>query len=532
MKNVYGYIRVSTHKQKKGVSMEEQKRAITRYAEQRNLYIVQWFEEYITAGKTGRPKYSAMLELLRKKKVDGVIIHKIDRSSRNLHDWLDLTDLYDIHGIEVHSAHESFDLQTRGGRLSANMQAVVATDMIMNQRQETIKGLYGRLEQGIYPFGAPVGYKDMGKGKLKEIDPITGPLIRQVYEFYATRKYGLHQLVEVVDKLGLRNINGSKIQVTTLSRILNNPFYMGLLVVKGKSFQGKHVPLVSPALYKKVQLILKGKVNDRVRTHDFLFRKAITCKPCGYSLIGERQKGKVYYRCHTPTCPTKGLRESNLYTWLLNAYEMVEFTPIEMKEIDALVLASQADWEKQHTEVLQSIRLQKQQVINRIERLNDVFLEPDNALGQEEYNTRKLALLTELKGIEHRESEVKGNKAIVFQNVQKFLELAKSLTALDEITNPDEKREMIKKATSNLSTEGKNLVVTMKSPFTELVNRELIAECDHPWGGSRTLYPTIVFSDINTSPIKPRPLTRKQLRTFIDHLIEQFSLLAKNDSDF
>ncbi len=53
---------------------------------------------------------------------------------------------------EVHFANESLDLQSRGGRLSADIQAVVAADYIRNLREETRKGFYGRLKQGLCPM--------------------------------------------------------------------------------------------------------------------------------------------------------------------------------------------------------------------------------------------------------------------------------------------------------------------------------------------------------------------------------------------
>ena len=135
MKKVYGYIRVSTVKQGTGVSLQEQKEAIIRYAEKHDLKIVQWFEELETAAKQGRPFFTKMMKLLQTRKADGVIIHKIDRSARNLKDWAALGDLIDA-GVDVHFAHESLDMDTRGGRLAADIQAVIASDYIRNLRDE------------------------------------------------------------------------------------------------------------------------------------------------------------------------------------------------------------------------------------------------------------------------------------------------------------------------------------------------------------------------------------------------------------
>ena len=66
MKEVYGYIRVSTPKQgEKGVSLSEQKDAIEQYAALNQLSIVSWFEERVTAAKQGRPTFTKMITLLR-----------------------------------------------------------------------------------------------------------------------------------------------------------------------------------------------------------------------------------------------------------------------------------------------------------------------------------------------------------------------------------------------------------------------------------------------------------------------------------
>ena len=248
MKKVYGYIRVSTVKQGTGVSLQEQKEAIVRYAEKNDLNIIQWFEELETAAKQGRPLFTKMLKLLRSGKAAGAIIHKIDRSARNLKDWAALGDLID-EGIEVHFAHESLDMDTRGGRLAADIQAVIASDYIRNLREEAIKGLYGRLKQGIYPFGAPIGYDNKGGGQVKAINPVKGPLVRKAFQLYASGKYTLETLTTEMNELGLRNSKRNTLTPQALSLILNNPFYTGVIKIKGKAFQGKHDPLISSDLF-------------------------------------------------------------------------------------------------------------------------------------------------------------------------------------------------------------------------------------------------------------------------------------------
>src|SRR6266436_9231971 len=94
MRRFFAYIRVSTAKQgEQGVSLQEQRGAIERYASRNGIEIIQWFEERETAATRGRPIFSQMLKLIRQGKADGLVIHKIDRSARNLRDWADLGEL-------------------------------------------------------------------------------------------------------------------------------------------------------------------------------------------------------------------------------------------------------------------------------------------------------------------------------------------------------------------------------------------------------------------------------------------------------
>ena len=272
--------------------------------------VSRWFEERETAAKKGRPIWNEMLKLLRKGTAQGVVIHKIDRSARNLKDWADLGDCID-EGIEVHFANEGLDLNSRGGRLSADIQAVVAADYIRNLREEAKKGIYGRLKQGFYPARAPIGYQDNGAAKPKTIDPVKGLFVRRAFELYATTKFSIPTLQDELFRMGLRNHAGGKVTRAGVSVMLNNPFYIGLIRIKRtkQMFQGNQEPLISKHLFDRVHDILEGRFNTRTKVHEFPFRRLIKCTGCGYSLIGELKKGRVYYRCHTKDCPTTSIRE-------------------------------------------------------------------------------------------------------------------------------------------------------------------------------------------------------------------------------
>nr|SPS05225.1 protein of unknown function [Candidatus Nitrotoga fabula] len=100
LKNYVAYVRVSTTKQFiHGVSIAEQRRAITQYATLQQLNIIDWYEEIQSAARGRRPVFREMLKALKRHHY-GLIMHKIDRGARNLRDWADIGDLID-EGIDV-----------------------------------------------------------------------------------------------------------------------------------------------------------------------------------------------------------------------------------------------------------------------------------------------------------------------------------------------------------------------------------------------------------------------------------------------
>jgi site-specific DNA recombinase len=473
MNGYYAYVRVSTAKQgEKGVSLQEQKTAIENYAARHSLKITEWFEERETAAKRGRPAFGRIIELLKKGKARGLIVHKIDRSARNLRDWADLGELIDA-GVEIHFANESLDLQSRGGRLSADIQAVVAADFIRNLREETRKGFYGRLKQGLYPIPAPIGYLDRGKGKAKEIDPVRGPLVRKAFELYATGDYSLHSLREELLRLGLRNRNGMALTINGVATVLHNPFYIGLIRIwkTKETFAGVHEPLVAKSLFDRVGLVLSGKASRRTKRNGFLFRRLLRCKHCGYSLVGERQKGHVYYRCHTRTCPKTCVRESAVEEALFEALRSAEFLPDEYAVLKRKVHEFRRDFAVERAHQSQALDLSLGKVKTRLAGLVDAYAE--GAIERDLFEERKQALLLERKDIEEKLAESETGSLRTFDRMEKFLELARSPRTLYESGSDEEKRNVVQEATSNRLVDGKRVVVTLSPEHLILAERRL-----------------------------------------------------------
>ncbi len=474
MNNYLGYIRVSTPKQgTQGTSLQEQKAAIEGYARRNGLSISAWFEERETAAKQGRQAFSRMLQELDRRRARGVIIHKIDRSARNLKDWARLGDLID-RGADIRFAHDSIDLTSRGGRLSADIQAVVAADFIRNLREEVRKGRRGRLNQGLYPNRAPIGYLDMGRGRAKEIDPVKGPLVRQAFELYATGTFSFETLKAELHLRGLRGHGGNPVSLNGLTTILNNPFYVGIICIRrtGETYQGVHQPLIAKALFDRVHAVLRGKRIGVPFRHDFLFRRLVRCSTCHRSLIGERQKSRhVYYRCHSPQCGTVSLNEVRIDAEVRQRLALLRFDEAELGDIRDLIEEIRFEQKDEIANREAALRLRLAKCDGRLARLTDAVI--DGVLDSDAFNERKTAILGEKRGLL---DELEGNATAptLADRLTGYVERADMAQLGYDKGLPEEKREILRSLVSNFSGHGNTPAIALYSPFQELLDLRLI----------------------------------------------------------
>jgi DNA invertase Pin-like site-specific DNA recombinase len=469
MKSYFAYTRVSTVKQgERGSSLSEQRDAIEGYAKRNNLIVNAWFEERETAATTGRHEFSRMLSELKRANVSGIIFHKIDRSARNLKDWNAIQDLVE-RGVDVHFTQESINLGSNEGRLTGDFLAVISSHYIRNLREEVKKGIRGRLKQGLYPLRAPLGYLDQGGGKPKIPDPFTAPLILVAFERYASG-ISLSALCDEMYRLGLRSKNGTRVNIARLHEILHNPFYIGIIRMKGSGehYPGIHEPIVPTNLFQNVQAQFSKKKHARVFRHQFLFRRLISCTHCKFKLVGELQKGHVYYRCHTPQCPTRTIREDTVNETVQSAFAPFTLTTEETEQLTALYVSFDQSLVDKKQGLLRALTLQIENINARISRLMDGYI--DQAFDRASFEEKNRSLLIQRRSAEEQRDRLSNEKSNIAEDLQKFLELAKTLSLTYETANQSERRELLKIATSNFFADGKNVVVELFSPFREAKN--------------------------------------------------------------
>ncbi len=298
------YARVSSAEQELGYSIPAQQKFLRDYANHNGMAVEQEFVDVETAKAAGRTGFQAMIAHFKRHQGCRVLlVEKVDRLCRNFADIAAVEAL----GIEVHLVKENMIVSKESRAADKFMHAIkvaMSKHYIDNLSEEVKKGQRTKAAQGLWPSYAPLGYQNTVSADQKRIiepHPVLGPMITNLFEWFATAEYSLKALAQRAYQEGFRfRKSQGKVPTTTLHKILRNRIYMGEFDFGGVRYQGIHQPLVSRPVWERVQEILLGRSKKKHRkvTHEFAYSGMVCCGHCGCSMVGEVKKSKyVYYHC-------------------------------------------------------------------------------------------------------------------------------------------------------------------------------------------------------------------------------------------
>jgi site-specific DNA recombinase len=182
----------------------------------------------------------------------------------------------------------------------------------------------------------------------------------------------------------------------------------------------------------------------------------------------------VYYRCHTRTCPTTGIREEAVENKVTEQLRRSEFTEDEKDYLVGAVRALKASWIAQKEQSLKNLEARREQLTERLTRLTDAYL--DGAIDRELFEERKAAILFDRQGIQGSIASLQANEVSVPHLIEQFLERAGSAYSSYQMGSTEQKRRMVKIVSSNLSLREKSVDFTFSNPFGVVAEREKVAD--------------------------------------------------------
>lgn len=303
------YIRVSTDEQIEGYSLAEQEHVARAYCATRGWPNIKVYaDEGISAFKdtvSARPALQQLLDDVRAKRVQVVVVQKLDRFFRRAKLLIaTVEELIDQRGVVFVSVAEQIDFTTPAGRVMLANLGAFAEYYSRNLSAETKKGLAGKARAGDWVGPVPFGYMRDGKTLAPSSDAW---IVQLIFESYAT---GEHSYTTIADDLNRRGLqlrhwrDGLKrFGRESIRSILANPAYKGVVTCKMISVTGRHPALIGPVQWDLCAAIRerRERASDTpaLRGVGGLLSELAYCAQCGARLWAHRsgRNGTLYYRC-------------------------------------------------------------------------------------------------------------------------------------------------------------------------------------------------------------------------------------------
>ena len=214
-----------------------------------------------SGGSTNRPALQELLEAVRNREIDVIVVYKVDRLTRSLADFARLIELFDGYGVSFVSVTQAFNTTSSMGRLTLN----VLLSFAQFEREVTGERIRDKIaaskKKGLWMGGVvPLGYRAEERSlvAVEAEAEIVRSLFRRYLEIGSVTK--LHASLRVAGEISPVRINGKgrtfggvPFSRGNLYGILSNPVYIGRIVHRGRDYDGQHAPIIDDTLWQAVR---------------------------------------------------------------------------------------------------------------------------------------------------------------------------------------------------------------------------------------------------------------------------------------
>lgn len=208
-----------------------------------------------SGGNLHRPALTKLIEAIKQKLIDIIVVYKVDRLSRSLTDFARLVDLFDEYDVSFVSVTQQFSTANSMGRLTLN----VLLSFAQFEREVTGERIRDKIaaskKKGMW-MGGPVPFGYRVKERKLLINKRESRTVQHIYNKYNALK-SVRSLKQSLDTDQILTRQGKSFSRGVLYKLLQNPLYIGQVRHKDKTYSGEHPAIISLKAWKKTQAILR-----------------------------------------------------------------------------------------------------------------------------------------------------------------------------------------------------------------------------------------------------------------------------------
>ncbi|MGL4367575.1 MAG: recombinase family protein [Brevinemataceae bacterium] len=264
----------------------------------------------ISGGTLERPALKKLLQDIKDGLVDMIVVYKIDRLTRSLHDFSKLVDVFDKHQTsfvsithvnfyDIHvkidtrtSCTSQFNTSTSMGRLTLNMllsfaqfEREVTGERIRDKKLATAKkGMWGSGGQTSFGYKVIPTNPELPSGSSLATDIHVSSAFRhrvskklvpheeesiklkRIFELYLELG-SVQELMYRLENEEILTRNNKAFTAGNLYSLLKRKIYIGKIEHKGQVYEGIHDPIIDVDIFNKVQDLLANNCNSHRRRY-------------------------------------------------------------------------------------------------------------------------------------------------------------------------------------------------------------------------------------------------------------------------
>lgn len=491
--------RVSSAEQREGKSLKAQEVSAREYCKRKQMIVEKVFSFTESSTKGERKQFHQMMDYVKQSPHPiAIVADTLDRFQRSFKESLEFEPLLSVGKFELHFISNNMIIN-KNSRSSERMMydfGVMGAKSYVDQlRENVLRGFTQKIKEQEYPSKAPVGYRNVkknGKSTIEQ-DPVAAPLVRKLFAQYATGNYPIKAAARDFCSAGIKSIHGTPFSVSSVHRVLDNPFYYGQMRIGGYLFPHKYKPIISEELFRCCQRIRKGLSSHPFdyATKPFTFRGLLRCKHCGAVVISyEKHKtikstGDVhtyhYLRCsgviNKRGCKAEQVNEIQAEKQIMESLRKLYIAPCLLSGM--LGELNQAD-----TAELEALRAAEVNLKQRLGQINKTRLvlirrESNGDIGSSFVSAELSKLKEEEQNIQTKLAKQEQDRGKVMWTLERLLKLASQAAKLYASSNALQKNALLRCIYSNCLLSKEKLEIIMKKPF------QLMLEGSHTakWSG-------------------------------------------------
>lgn len=429
------YIRVSTDDQAE-LSPDAQKRLLLDYAKKNGIIISNdfIFSESVSGRHVQkRPEFQRMIGIAKQPShpIDVILVWKYSRFARNQEESIVYKSMLKKDHVDVISISEPL-IDGPFGSLIERIIEWMDEYYSIRLSGEVLRGMKEKALQNGYQSSPCLGYEAVGHGKPYQINEAEYAMVSYIMDLYDNQNMDETAIARKCNDLGYKTKRGNPFERRTIDRILQNPFYCGIVSWNGVEFEGAHEVRISKERFDRRQRLIASRKRPmkarNVSTCKHWLSGLLKCSVCGATLSYTGNGKCPYFQCWKYA---KGFHKTSVALSVKKAEEAVISYFDQILSGTDFTYVRKDQPAKDETVAIEQLQKELSKLSTREIRIRDAYESGIDSL--EEYKANKerlisnrLQLETGLEKLRKEQEEKEVNKEDVLHEIKSVNDILKN----------------------------------------------------------------------------------------------------------